>query len=90
MCGRLRVFRIVALFQEEVRTGGEERMRRLLRCHHRDHMPVLRIQASKEIEDLTGLTDRLTDVPESIRQVLEPRRVRRDVHVSLHQVPELR
>jgi hypothetical protein len=80
---------VVMLFQEEVGVGREEYVRQLLHRHHRDRVPVLGAEAAEQIEHLARLTNRLTHITKSIGQLLEAPSVLGDVHVTLHQVPEL-
>ena len=64
-------------------------MRTVLRSDHGNSVAILGAEATEHVENLGGLTQRLTDVAQSVSELLDVAGVRRDVHVALDQAPEL-
>jgi hypothetical protein len=89
LSGGLVMLAVILFFQQQVRARREEGVWRLSCRDHRDGVMVLGAEAAQHVEHLARLTHWLTNITETIGELLEAPGVLSNVHVALDKTPEL-
>jgi hypothetical protein len=80
---------VILFLQQQVRASREEGMWWVLGGDDRNSMAELGVEATKHVEHLACLPDRLPDVAQSVGKLFEATGVGGDVHISLNETAEL-